>query len=80
MMAPVSIICTPVSLSTMAGILLFGEILVNSGVNCSSFDKSIEWISYGTPSSSSRIDILRPFGVVHVYKSIIIFPSLLSII
>ena len=71
MMAPVSIISTPVSLSTIAGILLFGEILENSFENCSSLDKSIECASYGTPSSSSKIDTLRPFGVIHVYKSII---------
>jgi hypothetical protein len=33
---------------------------------------SIEITWYGKPISSSMMEILRPFGVVHVYRSITI--------
>src|SRR5688572_3416188 len=68
--APDSISETPVSWSTIAGILLFGLIARNSGLNCSFALMSTAIARYGSPTSSSMIDTLRPFGVVHVYKSI----------
>lgn len=38
---------------TMAGILQFGLMAVNSGLNCSPFMMSIAWASYSKPNSSS---------------------------
>jgi hypothetical protein len=50
----------------MAGILLFGLIARNSGWNCSLALMSTAMARYGRPISSSMIETLRPFGVVHV--------------
>jgi hypothetical protein len=52
--------------STIAGILLFGLIAMNSGVNWSFFPMLIAWVLYATPISSSMMETLRPFGVVQV--------------
>src|SRR5688572_17384269 len=60
----------PASWSTIAGILLFGLRAKNSGLNCSFALMSTAIARYGSPTSSSMIDTFRPFGVVHVYKSI----------
>src|ERR1035438_7109811 len=62
--------------STMAGILLFGLIARNSGVNCSPAPISTGIARYASPHSSSMTWILWPFGVAHEYTSIIaVFPS-----
>src|SRR6185436_4746062 len=55
----------------MDGILLLGLILMYSGLNWSSLPILMACTRYGSPSSSSMIEILRPFGVVQVYRSII---------
>ena len=56
----------PLSRSTMAGMRLFGLILRNSGLNCSSLLMSTACAAYGRPHSSSMIETLRPFGVDQV--------------
>src|SRR5690554_1006041 len=58
------------SWSMIAGILLFGLMLRNSGANCSSCVMLMALISYGRPSSSRAIEILKPFGVPQVYSVI----------
>src|ERR1700728_647208 len=68
--APDSIKLIPLSWSTIAGIRLLGLILKNSGLNCSSLPMSTACTVYGRASSSSVMEALRPFGVVHVYRSI----------
>jgi hypothetical protein len=50
--------------STMAGIRLFGEILRNSGRNCSPALIFTGTIRYGVRASSRKIVILWPLGVV----------------
>src|SRR5450631_4383222 len=55
----------------MAGILLFGLIARNSGVNCAPLPMSIGMARYARPHSSSMMWILWPFGVAHEYTSII---------
>jgi hypothetical protein len=49
--------------STIAGIRLLGEIARNSGVNCSPLEMSTARMLYGSPHSSSMIEIFQPFGV-----------------
>ena len=61
----------PLSLSTITGILLLGEILEKKSENCSFFSKSICIALYWTPNSSSIMLIFRPLGVAEEYKSII---------
>ena len=56
----------------MAGILLLGEMAKNSGANCSSFCKFTAWAAYSKPNSSKAMETLRPLGVGHVYKSIML--------
>ena len=51
------------SLSTMAGILLFGLIFRNSGLNWSPVPMSTGCTVYGRPHSSSMMWTLWPFGV-----------------
>ncbi len=51
---------------TIAGMQLLGLILMSSGLSCSSLPRSTGCAVYGIPSSSSRIETLRPFGVVQV--------------
>ncbi len=65
-MTPDSISDSPFSRSTIAGILLFGLMARNSGVNCSSWLILTLCTAYSTPSSSSMMDTLRPFGVDQV--------------
>ena len=50
----------------IAGILLFGLIFRNSGLNWSPAWMSIGWTVYGSPVSSSMIWTLWPFGVGQV--------------
>jgi hypothetical protein len=50
----------------MAGILLLGAILRNSGANCSPLVMSMGWTRYGSPISSSMIDTFCPLGVIQV--------------
>ena len=49
--------------STMAGMRLLGEIARNSGVNCSPFWMSTYFTVYGSPVSSSMMEIFQPLGV-----------------
>ena len=51
------------SWSTIAGIRLFGLIARNSGLNCSPRPMLTGTTRYGSPTSSSMMVILRPFGV-----------------
>src|SRR5689334_3492006 len=50
---------------------LFGLMARNSGLNCSFAPMFTVCTRYGRPHSSSMTETLRPFGVLHVYKSII---------
>ena len=52
------------SWSTIAGILLLGEIARNAGSNCSPAEMFTGRTVYGNPVSSRNIVILCPFGVV----------------
>jgi hypothetical protein len=47
----------------MAGMRLLGEIAKNPGANCSPFEMSTGRTTYGSPHSSSMIEIFQPFGV-----------------
>ena len=49
--------------STIAGMRLFGEIFRKSGLNCSPLRNIHRDHVYGSPHSSSMIEILKPFGV-----------------
>jgi hypothetical protein len=51
--------------STMAGILLFGLMARNSGLNWSPAPMSTACTLYGRPHSSSMMWTLWPFGVAH---------------
>ena len=57
--------------STIAGILLFGLIARNSGLNWSPAPMSTGIARYARPHSSSMMWTLWPFGVAHEYTSII---------
>src|ERR1700704_4296124 len=57
--------------STIAGVLLFGLILRNSGLNCSPVRMLTGRTSYSRPVSSTMMWILCPLGVGQVYTSII---------
>src|SRR3954467_12243236 len=61
--------------STIAGILLFGEMARNSGLNCSPAPMSTACTRYSSPVSSSMMWILCPLGVGQVYRSIIVSPQ-----
>src|SRR5436305_12974825 len=58
------------SRSTIAGILLFGLIARNSGLNCSPAPMFTGIARYARPHSSSMMWTLWPFGVAHEYTSI----------
>src|SRR2546422_2786255 len=49
--------------STIAGMRLFGEIARNSGLNWSPWPMLTGYTTYGSPHSSSMIEIFQPFGV-----------------
>jgi hypothetical protein len=67
------------SVSMIAGILLFGLMRKNSGSNCSPALMSTACTRYGSAHSSSMMWILWPFGVGHVYASIMRLLHLLLI-
>jgi len=52
--------------STMDGILPLGLIFTYSGANCSPLPMLTGYTRYGSATSSSMIETLRPLGVVHV--------------
>src|SRR3954466_7490109 len=56
--------------STIAGILLFGEMARNSGLNWSPAPMSTGCTRYSRPVSSSMMWTLCPLGVGQVYRSI----------
>src|ERR1700694_395195 len=58
--------------STIAGILLLGLIARKSGAICSPLVMFTGMTLYGSPISSSATLILRPFGVFHVWSSMVI--------
>ena len=64
-MAPDSKMVSPLSVSTIAGMRLFGLSFKKSGANCSPLPMSTGTTRYGTSASSKKMETLNPFGVGH---------------